>query len=136
MHVAQLRGVRREPEQERRADVVRKVADDAQVGAERCVVELERVGFVQRERGGREVRAQARREVAVDLDRGHVSGARDELAGQRGEPRPDLDDPVARLRRDRIDDAADVVRIGQEVLPEPLARAMAFHGTPIHGERV
>ena len=79
VHVAQLRVVRREVEQQRRADVVRQVADDAQVAAERGEVELERVGLVQRQSCRRRERSrEPGREVAVDLDGGDVAGARDQ----------------------------------------------------------
>ncbi len=92
-------------------------------------VEFERVRLVQRELRGREALAQARREIAIDLDRRDVSGALDEAAGQRGEARADLDDVVAGPRIDRVDDARDVVRIGEEVLAESLARLVSVHAT-------
>ncbi len=129
VQVAQQRIVRRQMEQQRRADVVRQVADDAQFGAQLRKVELERVGLVQRELRRRERRAQARREVAVDLDGRDVPGARDEAAGQRREARPDLDQVVAGLRCDRVDDARDVVRVGEEILAEPLACLVSVHAT-------
>ena len=55
VEVAQQRVVRRQVEQQRRADVVRQVADDAQPPAQRREVELERVRHVQRQLRGREV---------------------------------------------------------------------------------
>ena len=129
MQVAQQRVVRGQVEQQRRADVVRQVADDAQFGAELRVVELQRVGLVERELFGRERRAQPRREVAVDLDGRDVSGARDEAGGQRREAGADLDQVVAGLRVDGVDDARDVVRIREKILAESLARLVSVHAT-------
>jgi len=57
-----------------------------------------------------------------------MTGASDELTGQRGEARADLDEVVAGLRRDRVEDAAHVVRVGEKVLAESLACLMALHG--------
>ena len=79
--------------------------------------------------------AQPRSEIAVDLDRRDVSCALDQRAGQRAEARSDLDDVVAGLRRDRVDDARDVVRIGEEILPEALARLMTLHRMRVIGRR-
>ena len=93
------------------------------------IVEFKRVGLVERELFRRERRAQPRREVAVDLDGRDVSGALDEAAGQRREPGPDLDQIVAGLRIDGVDDARDVVRVGEEILAEPLARLVSVHAT-------
>ena len=87
-------------------------------------VERQRIGFVQREPIRRESLAQPRGEIAVDLDRRDASGAFDQRAGQRAETRPDFDDVVAGLRSDRVDDARDVMRIGEEILAEALARLM------------
>ena len=95
--------------------------------AERGEVEVERVGDDERQRIGRELRAQARREVAVDLDRRDAPGVRDEARGDRGQPGADLDDGVARARRDGGDDARDVMRIDEEVLAEATARDVAIH---------
>ena len=133
VQVAQQRVVRGQMEQQRRADVVGQVADDAQVGAKLRIVEFERVGLVERELLGRERRAQPRREVAVDLDGRDVSGALDEAAGQRREAGPDLDQVVAGLRIDRVDDARDVVRVGEKILAEPLARLVSVHATGYQG---
>ena len=70
----------------------------------------------------REIGGEARGEVAVDLDRVMCPARSISRAGQRGEARADLDEVVARPRRDRGDDALDVVRVGEEVLAEALAR--------------
>ncbi len=88
---------------------------------------------MERELFGRERRAQPRREVAVDLDGRDVSGARDEAAGQRRETGPDLDEVVAGLRVDRVDDPRDVVRVGEKILAEPLARLVSVHATGYQG---
>ncbi len=94
---------------------------------QRREIEGERIGCVQRELRRGESLAQARGEIAVDLDRRHMSGAGDQLVGQRGEPGADLDDVVAGLRIDCGDDPLDVARVGEEVLAKALARPMVMH---------
>jgi hypothetical protein len=66
--------------EQRRGNVVRQVAHDAQaataLGGERCEIEIERVGFVDGDaRVARELLAQRGREVAVDLDEVESGGA-------------------------------------------------------------
>ena len=122
-----LRVELREVKEQRRADVVREVADDPQRGAERREVELERVGDVQRQLRGREIGGESRGEIAVDLDGVEMPGALDQRPRQRGETRTDLDQPVAGLRRDGVDDARDVVRIGEEILAKALPGLVAVH---------
>ncbi len=56
-----------------------------------------------------------------------LARAFDEKAGQRGETGADLDEVVAGTRIDRVDDLRDVVRIDEEVLPEPLACDVPAH---------
>src|SRR6476469_8134216 len=113
--------------QQRRADVVRQVADDAQPRSERREVESECIGDVQLETVGLKTFPQPRREIAVDLDRRDAAGARDERVGQRGESRAYLDDVVAGLRIDRLDDSPGVVRVGKKMLAEALARRVSVH---------
>ena len=84
----------REMEQQRRADVVGQVADDAEAAAERGEVEGQRVTFDERELRGGESLAQRGGEVAVDLDGRDVARALDETARER-QPGPDLDDALA-----------------------------------------
>ena len=74
-------------------------------GRKRREIELERVGLVQRELRRRERLAQPGGQVAVDFDGGDVAGALDQPAGERGQPRPDLDDVLAAARIDGVDDA-------------------------------
>ena len=52
--------------------------------------------------------------------------ARDQSCCKRCEPRADLDDVVAGSRIDGIEDARDVVRIGEEILTEPAAGRVSF----------
>ncbi len=115
----------RDVEEQRRADVVRQVADDAQAGAERREVVLERIGNDEAQRVRRKFTGKARREIAVDLDRRDVPGARDERAREGREPGADLDHVVSGLRRHRVDDARDVVRVDEEILAEAAARDVA-----------
>jgi len=110
--------------QQRRRYVVRQVADDAQLSAQRCEVERQRIGDVQRQPLRRELGSERSGEIAVDFDDGQAAGPGQQRPGQRTQPRADLDEVLASLRRDRLDDAPDVVRIGQEMLAESLARAV------------
>ena len=87
-------------------------------------VEVERVGLVQR-RGPRagncsRNRAARSRSISMAVD---VTGARDQLPGQRARGPGRSRRRCRRLRRDRVDDAAHVVRVGEEILAESLARA-------------
>jgi len=116
-----------QPEEQRRADVVRQIADDAQRRPQHGIVEFERIRDMEREALRREFRREPRGEVAVDLDRMDAAGAFDERPGQRAESGADLDEIVAAPRVDGVDDPRDVMRIGEEILAEPLARLVALH---------
>ena len=71
--------------------------------------------------------AQARGEIAIDFDGRDVARALDQACRQRAQTRSDLDDVVARMRIDRIDNARCVMRIGKKILTEPLAGDVAVH---------
>jgi hypothetical protein len=60
-------------------------------------------------------------EQRVDLDGDEAFGARDEQVGHRAASRPDLDDGLARVRVERVDDALEGASVGEEVLSEALA---------------
>ena len=106
------------------------------LAAERREVEVERVADVQRERVRRNsARAGAPRGRGRSRSPSMRPARAISVAGQRAEPGPDLDDGVARLRRDRVDDARDVVRIGEEVLAEALARDVALDRARAGGRR-
>jgi hypothetical protein len=126
--VAQIGIELREMEQQRRRYVVRQVADDAQLAAQRREVEGQRVGDVQREPLRRKFGGERGGEIAIDLDDGQSVDLRQQRAGQRAETRADFDETLAALRRDRSDDAIDVMRIGQKMLAESFAR-------PVRGYR-
>ena len=104
VQVDELRCESREVEQQRRADVVRQVADDAQPRPECREVELERVGDVQRRvASGGKSRGEPRGEIAVDLDRVRCA-RRARSAGRsarraRGRSRPGCRRGAARSRR-------------------------------------
>ena len=105
----------------------RGLADHDGLALQRREIERQGIGLVQRQAIGRKALAQSRREIAIDLDRRDGAGPPDHLSGERTQTRPDLDDVVAGLRSDGGDDAPNVVRIGEEVLSEALARPMAVH---------
>jgi hypothetical protein len=88
---------------------------------ERREVELERIGLVDCDLRRVEAVPEPRREVAIDLDHVQVGEARGEMLGEQPRSRPDLGHRIGARRRDRRDDALEVVAIGKEVLPEPLA---------------
>jgi hypothetical protein len=79
---------------------------------------------VQRKPLRREFDGERRGEIAVDLDDGQSVDPIEQRSGQRAQTRADFDEALASLRRDRLDDALDIMRIGQEMLAESLARAM------------
>ncbi len=73
MHVVDRVAALEQVEHQRRGNVVRQVADDAQAAAalvsKRCKIELERVGLVNDDaRVASELLSQERRQVAIDLD--------------------------------------------------------------------
>src|SRR5207302_158744 len=106
---------------QRRGNVVGQVADDTHAGRKAREVELERIGFVDRETRHF---AQPGGEVAVDLDRMQLARALDQRRAERALAGADLDDAFAGPRRDGIDDAREHLALVQEMLPESLTRAM------------
>src|SRR6185503_3525642 len=109
-------------EQDRRRDVVGKVSHDAQRRWQLAQVEVEDIAFVDGHAAVAVDEPQVRGELAVDLD--HVQAIHDagELPREQARSRADLDHGVARLRRDRLHDAREVVGVCEEVLAEALAR--------------
>src|SRR4030095_7240130 len=127
VQITQLLFVSGEPEQERRADVVRQIADDAQSRTQRRIVESQRIGDVQRELVAGKVGGEARSEIAVDLDVVDRSGTLDQRAGKSGQPRADLDQVVAWMRIDGVDDLRDVMSIGEKILPKTFSCDVTAH---------
>ena len=124
VNVAQRASLRDELEEYRRGNVIRQIAHDAQVSAERTEVELERVAFVDDDAATGESLAQSRDDVAVDLDgvqRAHDAGERPRECAEAG---TDFHHEVVRLRRDRGDDGGDDAFVDQKILAEALARPM------------
>jgi hypothetical protein len=132
VHVADRGGVLERVEQQRRGDVVGQVADQADrcAARERGDVDGERVGFDDLELAdARGRRAQARGQVAVELDRGQRADAREQREGERAFARADLDEALARLRVDRAQQPVDDAALVQEMLPEALLHHVRFgHG--------
>ena len=97
-------------EQDRRRDVVGQVADDADRAAqalgERGEVDLQHVGLDHVEVAAP---AQPLGQVAVELDDGQRVAVRAQRDRHRAQARADLDQALARPRRDRPDDAVDDV---------------------------
>ena len=127
MQVDERVGLLQQVKQQRGGDVVGQVADEAQPAAararERVEIKLERIRLVQlaaREVG--ELRLQARRQVAVDLDGIHADPARgQEVAREGAVAGADLHQVIAGLRCERAHDALDHARVVQEVLAEAFA---------------
>src|SRR5436190_1083152 len=111
-------------EQQRRADVVGEIANGTQFLAELRKIECQGVGLVQGELRRWKVAAQPRSQIAVNLDRGKVTGSREKTGRERGKARPDLDDVIAAPRIDRIENARYVMRIDEKVLTESAPRSM------------
>jgi hypothetical protein len=128
--VGELRVELREMKQQRRRYVVWQVADDAQVAAQRCEVERQRIGYVQREPFRREFGRERGGEIAIDLDDGQAVDPVQQRPGKRAQARADFDEALASLRCDRVDNALDIMRIGQEMLAEPFARAVRGYQRP------
>ena len=100
--------VAREVKQQRRGDVVGQVADDAQAGAERGEIELERIAFVDRRALAAETRARSRATMSRSIST-TCSGATTRASGRVSAPRPG---PIStmrspRARRDGGDDGGD-----------------------------
>jgi hypothetical protein len=68
--------------------------------------------------------AQARAQIAVDLDDVQVIESREQRLRQCSEARTDFDDMIASPRIDGPDDALDNRRIDEKVLAEPLPRSV------------
>jgi hypothetical protein len=64
-----------------------------------------------------------------------MSAALDQSGRKRGEAGSDLDDVITRMRRDRIQDTRDVVRIGKKILAEPPSRRVTFHASIVQQPR-
>src|SRR3954469_19892089 len=119
MHVAHALRVAREVKEKRRGNVVRQVAHDAHAARENRVVELERVGLVDLEFGGK-----PRCEIAIDLDDFEVWRFLEKQAAEDAFAGPDLDDEIFRRWLNRVDDLLQDPRIVEKMLAEPLTRTV------------
>ena len=116
--------------QERARDVVGQVAHQPQPlravrRREGRVVEAQGVGHVQAQVPLVPAPAQARGQVAIDLDGVQVIDTLEQRRRERGEPRTDLDQDLPRTRMDRLDDRCHHRGVDEEMLPEALARHVA-----------
>jgi hypothetical protein len=128
VHVGDRGGVLEAMKKDRRGNVVGQVADEADRFAmrERGKIHLEHVGVDDKELAdAARLVAQRFDQVAVEFDRGQFPGAAQQGQGERAFAGSDLDDALSRLRRDRIDDAAQDAGVVQEMLAEALSRHMA-----------
>src|SRR3546814_3681745 len=99
---------------------------DRRAGGQRAEVDVEHVGvdegeFAVRARGGGERLQQ----VAVEFDRRERAVALEQREGHRALAGADLDQPVAGLRVDGVDDPVDHAALVQEVLAEGFLRRRA-----------
>nr|GEU28139.1 2-octaprenyl-6-methoxyphenol hydroxylase, putative [Tanacetum cinerariifolium] len=113
MLVLHLAGKRRQVEQQGAGDVVRQVADNAQLLScgyrDRTEVELQGVAGVDGQPLARKILFQAGDQVAVQLHHVHVLERAQQTLGHRGQAGADLDHRVA---IDRADGGRDVVEDG------------------------
>jgi len=68
--------------------------------------------------------------LAVELDRDDARAALQKQGRQRAAPRPNLDDDVARRRRERVRNALQHAAVDEKVLAESLARARKAAALP------
>ena len=131
-------------EQDRRAEVVGQVADQAdlpavadQFAGQLAEVHAEHVAFDQPQRavfarGGLQRRVQ----VAVEFDRGECAVLPQQREGQRALAGADLDDGVAGLRVRRLHDLVDDPAVVEEVLAEVFLGGFAEGGRAHAGIRL
>jgi hypothetical protein len=119
--------------QQRRADVVGQIADNAQPRAQRRKIEAQRIGDMESQAIGCEFRGEARRQIPIDLDHCEAPGALEQRPRQRAKARADLYQVVAGTRIDGGDDAIDVMAVDQEVLAEPPPRDMVAGASSLFG---
>jgi len=124
MAVAQQPCLRSELKQDWRRNVVRKVSDDAEVGAEWGKIRLECVALMHIQGCRGETRMQAANEIAIDFDCIEMAHMFEQRRRKRAGSRPDLDNTVAAPRRNGGDDLPDDAGILQKILAEPLSGDM------------
>ena len=141
MHVGDRGALRQQMKQQRRRNVVGKIADDAQrrtLAAQAHEVGVEHVFDVDSQvRLGARIGRQRARQITIDLD--HIQDARrarSKLHVRAPRPGPDLHDALAVRRRDGIDDAADDARIVQKMLTEALTNQHRQAPDPTGGGRL
>ncbi|CFE03908.1 Uncharacterised protein [Bordetella pertussis] len=122
MLVAHLFGGAHQVKQQRAGNVVRQIAHHPQPLAELREIDRQGVGLDHGQPFGGVLPAQARGQIAVDLDRGQVIDAIEQGAGQRRQARTDLDHAVVARGPDGPHDRLDHALVGQEMLAEALAR--------------
>ena len=135
VHVLDALGVGGEVEQQRRGDVVRQVADDAQRGGQRREIEFQRVSGMDDQFRSRiilrVVMLQPRDDVAVDFHHMQMIQSLQQRTGQRAQAGADLDHIVGWFRANRADDIGDDLLIDQEILAETFLCAM-IHAAALH----
>src|SRR5262245_55144812 len=123
MHVADRGALLEQAKEQRRRNVVGKIAHQAQRrpgAAQGGDIDLQDVLVDQRERRTESL-AEIPGQVAIDLDRRERAELLEQRCRERSAAGPDLDDALAAPRLDRRDDARDHLGIVEEVLAEALA---------------
>ncbi len=91
-------------------------------------IDAERVGLDERKvLAPAEAFTQQRDEVTVELDGDDARAALQQQLGQSAATRPDLDDGLARPRRERADDAPRIALVDEKILTQTLFRARESH---------
>jgi hypothetical protein len=111
-----------EPEQNLRSDSVGQVAHDSQPlagGRSGCgKIEVQDVLLDNGDLVGREARAKAGRQLAIELDSDKPAGSRRQGSGKSSAARPDFDHGAARYRSQGAGDPLDGIGIIEKVLAE------------------
>ena len=107
--------------------MIREVSGDAQTLPVRCnctEVDGQRIGDDHGQSRRFEFRLQPAGQVAIDLDGGQVVDALEQRARHRAPTGTDLDQRIARLGSDGIDDPRYVMPVDEKILRKALARCV------------
>ena len=114
-------------EKQRRRDVVRQVADQTQILADRGEIKIQRIAFVDGHPFRRVLFFQTGDQVAVDFDDMQMIQARHQRLGNRPQTGANLDEYLVFLRPDGGNNGSDDAAINEKILPKAFAGDVFFH---------